>query len=303
MARKAYIAVNDDSPPLEGYETVRTIDVDVDPGKLQPGETERDSKRATFLQNEILSFHEANKVMEDFKRLNPDKMSAHEIDRLLLKVRGKGWGKWNKGKDSIDGLELTTSDIIDQQTLMASYVDQISIYQWYLHYRKKRMKACICYAEQPNVTIQQLLAMNEKAEQEMIGSVPPPTALATKAKVMIKEADARPDQITELLNKTLAAKEALFAAMNDLGETVHGFKKTTDDYSKDLHAFKASVILDLGAAKKEMADVRKFFLEKEHVTEIDRLKEFLDLCDRFKKLKDDGVLDVITDCILKLEGA
>lgn len=302
MARKAYIAVNDDAPPLEGYETVRTIDVDVDPGKLQPGETERDSKLATFLQNEILSFHEANNVFEDFKRLNPDRMTAWEINELLLKIRGKGWGVW-KHRDNIAGLSLTTADMIDQQTLMACYVDQISIHQWYINYRKKRLKACIRYAEQPNFTIQQLQAMNEKAEQEMIASVPPPIALATQAKVMIKEADARPDQITDLLNKTLAAKEALFAAMNDLGETVHGFKKTTDDYSKDLHAFKASVILDLGAAKKEMADVRKFFLEKEHVTEIDRLKEFLDLCDRFKKLKDEGVLDVITDCILKLEGA
>lgn len=302
MARKAYIAVNDDSPLLEGYETVRTIDVDVDPGKLQPGETERDSKLATFLQNEILSFHEASKVFEDFKRLNPDRMTAWEINELLLKIRGKGWGVW-KHRDNIAGLSLTTADMIDQQTLMACYVDQISIHQWYINYRKKRLKACIRYAEQPNFTIQQLQAMNEKAEQEMIASVPPPIALATQAKVMIKEADARPDQITDLLNKTLAAKEALFAAMNDLGETVHGFKKTTDDYSKDLHAFKASVILDLGAAKKEMADVRKFFLEKEHVTEIDRLKEFLDLCDRFKKLKDEGVLDVITDCILKLEGA
>lgn len=48
------------------------------------------------------------------------------------------------------------------------------------------------------------------------------------------------------------------------------------------------------------ADVRKFFLSADHEKEIARLKEFIELCERLKKLKADGTLDALADTILKL---
>jgi len=267
----------------------------------KPGGDVKEGALAAWLIEELHSYHEANGVFEDFKRKHPNKLSAWDLNKLLLKLRGKGWGKW-KYEDHIAGLKLTTGDFIDHKTLLASYIDTLDVQIWYVSFRKKRLKNCIRYAEQPDYTIEQFKNMHDKLEQEMIATVPQPTALATQAQTMQKEAEKRPDQISELLAKTLAAKEALYAAMNDLGETVHGFKEISDNYSKELHAFRSSVILDLGAAKKEMADVRKFFLEKDHAIEIERLKEFIELCEKFKALKDAGVLDVITDAILKLEG-
>jgi hypothetical protein len=52
----------------------------------------------------------------------------------------------------------------------------------------------------------------------------------------------------------------------------------------------------LGALK----EVRTFFLEEDYETQIRRLSEFIDLCERLKALKDAGVLDAIADTILKL---
>jgi hypothetical protein len=49
-------------------------------------------------------------------------------------------------------------------------------------------------------------------------------------------------------------------------------------------------------------DVRKFFLEKDHKTEINNIKEFADICDRVKNLINNGTMDAITEAILKLEG-
>jgi len=290
--------------PKEGYENIDTMYVSPHPSKLQPGEIEKDSALAAWLIEELRSYHETRGVIEDFKRINPDEISAQEVNQMMLRIRGKGWGKWKDpdGKN-LQGLELSLGDLLDQKTLSNSFVDQVTIFEWWLNYRKKRLKNCIRYAEQPDFTLESFKLMNQKLTEETIASVPQPAALMSEARTTIKEAQGRPDQIGDLLHKTLAAKEALFTAMNDLGESVAGFKKISDTYASELHAFKSSVILDLGAARKEMADVRKFFLEKEHITEIERLKEFLDLCDRFKKLKDSGVLDVITDVILKLEGA
>jgi hypothetical protein len=49
-----------------------------------------------------------------------------------------------------------------------------------------------------------------------------------------------------------------------------------------------------------LRDVRKFFLESDYKTEIDRLNEFLELFARIKQLQKDGTLDLIADVMLKL---
>lgn len=48
------------------------------------------------------------------------------------------------------------------------------------------------------------------------------------------------------------------------------------------------------------ADVRKFFLSEEHAKEVARLREFVEVMERLRSLKQDGTLDAISDTILKL---
>jgi hypothetical protein len=52
----------------------------------------------------------------------------------------------------------------------------------------------------------------------------------------------------------------------------------------------------MGALK----EVRQFFLEESYETEIRRLHEFIDLCERLQSLKESGFLDTVADTILKL---
>jgi hypothetical protein len=51
-----------------------------------------------------------------------------------------------------------------------------------------------------------------------------------------------------------------------------------------------------------LKDVRAFFLDKDYETEVRRLHEFIDLCERLKALKDAGFLDTIADTLIKLQG-
>lgn len=283
------------APP--GHERVATLEIL--PAK---NKAEGDARLAEWLKDEILSAYEARKVVETFQRdKDPRTMEIRDLDEYMQLRLGKSFGKWTV-KDRTDKVNLSTADMIDFNSMEADFKDHLAIHRWYMEFRQRRLKNLISYAEKEDFTIEQLERMSTDLEKKTVDTVPQPTHLMATAKTLQTEAEARPDQITNLLTKTLAAKEALFAAMNDLGEMVHGFKEKTDAYSKDLHAFRSSVILDLGAAKKEMADVRKFFLEKEHLDEMARLKEFIELCEQFKRLKDSGVLDVITDAILKLEG-
>ncbi len=50
-----------------------------------------------------------------------------------------------------------------------------------------------------------------------------------------------------------------------------------------------------------LRDVRQFFLDEKHDTEVARLREFVDLCERLQRLKASGFLDTVADTILKLE--
>ena len=50
----------------------------------------------------------------------------------------------------------------------------------------------------------------------------------------------------------------------------------------------------------DCGDVRKFFLSDDHEKEIAKLREFIELCERLRSLKNDGTLDKIADTILKL---
>jgi hypothetical protein len=50
----------------------------------------------------------------------------------------------------------------------------------------------------------------------------------------------------------------------------------------------------------QFKEVRKFFLEETYEEEIARAYRFLNLCKEFKKLQDDGTLELLSDTILKL---
>jgi hypothetical protein len=47
-------------------------------------------------------------------------------------------------------------------------------------------------------------------------------------------------------------------------------------------------------------DIRKFFLEADHKTEMERLDRFIRMCKELKALKEDGTLDAILDSVLRL---
>jgi hypothetical protein len=57
---------------------------------------------------------------------------------------------------------------------------------------------------------------------------------------------------------------------------------------------------EVSAMMKPLEDLRKFFLGADHETEVARLREFVDLCERLEKLKESGFLDTVADTMLKL---
>ena len=49
-----------------------------------------------------------------------------------------------------------------------------------------------------------------------------------------------------------------------------------------------------------LKEVRQFFLDSDYTEQVKRLHEFVDICERLRALKEDGMLDAVADTILKL---
>lgn len=69
----------------------------------------------------------------------------------------------------------------------------------------------------------------------------------------------------------------------------------------DVRQWRMATDAELRKTLEGFNDVRKFFLSDDHPAQVQRLREFVELCERLQKLKESGFLDQVADTILKLE--
>jgi len=50
----------------------------------------------------------------------------------------------------------------------------------------------------------------------------------------------------------------------------------------------------------ELRDIRKFFLESDYKTEVERLERFVSLCREIKALKESGLFDAVCDTAIRM---
>jgi len=67
-----------------------------------------------------------------------------------------------------------------------------------------------------------------------------------------------------------------------------------------IKGFKIAYVAEINTIKKELQDIRTFFVGAEHDREIARLREFVELCERISVLKKAGTLDAVAETIIKL---
>lgn len=94
------------------------------------------------------------------------------------------------------------------------------------------------------------------------------------------------DELKGIYNEVVATQDMIEPAILEMVKRVRNTRQT--------------VSMELKQALTVMKDVRKFFLESDYQTEIDRLEKFVILSERLRELIDDGTLEVITDVAVKL---
>ena len=116
----------------------------------------------------------------------------------------------------------------------------------------------------------------------------------------IKLANTIPEHMSTLTEQTIDAKEALSEACEGIGRNVEALKPLKKEMIDELRGLRMTTTTEVAAILKPMEDLRKFFLGDDHQKEVDRLKEFVELCERLETLKKSGFLDTVADTLLKL---
>lgn len=88
---------------------------------------------------------------------------------------------------------------------------------------------------------------------------------------------------------------------NDIVKIQNVFEPKLLDLIKDIRSKRQALNVELSSMLRMMKDIRKFFLENEHSTQMALLGEFIGVLGKLKGFIDDGTMDAIVDMIVKLE--
>lgn len=105
----------------------------------------------------------------------------------------------------------------------------------------------------------------------------------------------------QLVNRVSDARKALEICATSYKQAWAEWLKVSEAVLPEFRSWRMAMDSELTHSLKSFGEVRKFFLSPDHDKEIARLREFVELCERLKQLKEAGFLDKVTDTILRLE--
>lgn len=96
------------------------------------------------------------------------------------------------------------------------------------------------------------------------------------------------------------ARRIIDELMQGIGGDMEKFRADTKRYLEDIRNTRFAIVTETSQMTSALKEVRQFFLGGDYKEEINRLKEFVDLCERLQILKESGFLDNVADTMLRL---
>lgn len=115
-----------------------------------------------------------------------------------------------------------------------------------------------------------------------------------------RNAAAQATTYADLSEAGLRMQKLFIGHLESLSDMTGKWEEIGKDYLKQLRELRMATTTETVQLKSALSDIRKFFLDDRHPEEVKRLLEFVEVCERLKKLKQDGTLDAVADTILKL---
>jgi len=122
-------------------------------------------------------------------------------------------------------------------------------------------------------------------------------AVEIRAGLAISETALNITDVVEEIKTPVDALIGILEIVEGVSNNVNDMKKTFID---DIRSLRTIAVSEAQQITRPLEDLRKFFLGDDHDKEVARLKEFVEVCERMKALKDSGFLDTVADTILKI---
>jgi len=121
------------------------------------------------------------------------------------------------------------------------------------------------------------------------------------AECFIKHIEEKfPAKKRDLARALLESGEVIDENMRTISSRMDGLQDVMSVAKKYLMSDRMTIVTECSKMTNALKDIRMFFLGKEHQEEVNRLEEFVSLCERLQKLKASGFLDDVADTMLKL---
>jgi hypothetical protein len=123
---------------------------------------------------------------------------------------------------------------------------------------------------------------------------------ATLAHTINKKVDRLKDNSIDLAIRSMEARKFLDEHTDSMQKSWVDWLLQSEKILTDYRMTRMAIGTEANLLLKECGDVRKFFLSDDHDKEVTKLREFVELAERLRALKNDGTLDKLADTILKL---
>jgi hypothetical protein len=117
---------------------------------------------------------------------------------------------------------------------------------------------------------------------------------------VIEEANDMPGQLAPSVKAAREARETVSELLRGIGYEMEQFEDNCRDHLNAIRGKRIAVVSEATQITNALKEVRQFFIGADYKTEMERLGEFVTLCERMQRLKDSGFLDRVADTMLNL---
>ena len=110
-----------------------------------------------------------------------------------------------------------------------------------------------------------------------------------------------PKEATPIVKQARESREIIDQLLHGIGGEMERFKTEAGDHIQNIRSTRYTIVSETNTMMNALKDVRQFFMGTDYKEQIDRLRGFVELCERLQKLKESGFLDAVADTMIKLD--
>lgn len=163
-------------------------------------------------------------------------------------------------------------------------------------------EAAMLLAKAPEINKPRTMTQEKQLDRVngMTAKVNNPCAETAMGRKLISEANKLPEKLEQHVDHIKMARASLDMATDLFRRDMIEFCEELPKHTEKIRQWRMMVEREKDMSLSALRELRKFFLEKDHEVEMQRLSEFVRMAERLAALSKDGTLDAVASIMLKL---